>query len=265
MLARFAKALKKPQKIVGIFIPGKAVWPEAQYFAAEPQGLHVVEFRRQQRFENLAQACSRKDQGVAAGIRSVTFEGGEPFLFHPLLVAAVRQAGERGLSCDLVTNCYWATSVPDAELWLAPLQEAGLGSLSLSDDAFHGSDGEWVAWTPEGYYTSSLNGDRYVGWHINRGEGRSALYYPASRFAKQFRSRRIVAAYLDTSGDLEEAIRLANIDQPRRTQKRMVTDLGSLVPPAVVVYEPSSRDVTVHDDPSNSFWGLRRIVKSITH
>lgn len=29
---------------------------------------------------------------------------------------------------------------------------------------FHGSDGEWVAWTPSGHYTASPNGDKMVGW-----------------------------------------------------------------------------------------------------
>ncbi len=28
---------------------------------------------------------------------------------------------------------------------------------------------DWVAWVPGGYYTSSPFGDKYIGWHINRG------------------------------------------------------------------------------------------------
>jgi hypothetical protein len=55
---------------------------------------------------------------------------------------------------------------------------------------FHGADNEWVAWTPEGYYDSSVSGDHYIGWHINHincGKNRSALYYPASQFAEKFR------------------------------------------------------------------------------
>ena len=52
---------------------------------------------------------------------------------------------------------------------------------------FAANDDEWVAWTPEGYYTASLKGDRLIGWHMNQGEGRLARYYPAEHFAKQFR------------------------------------------------------------------------------
>jgi len=80
------------------------------------------------------------DQGVEAGVETLFFEGGEPFLYHPLLVAAVRLGKQRGLSCHLVTNCYWATATRDAELWLAPLQAAGLNSLTVSEDEFHGED-----------------------------------------------------------------------------------------------------------------------------
>jgi len=80
------------------------------------------------------------DQAVEAGIESLFFEGGEPFLFFPLLEASVRLGRERGLSSRLVTNGYWATSLRDAELWLAPLQAAGLASLSISEDVFHGDD-----------------------------------------------------------------------------------------------------------------------------
>ena len=33
----------------------------------------------------------------------------------------------------------------------------------------HKNGTEWVAWVPGGYYTSSAFGDKYIGWHINRG------------------------------------------------------------------------------------------------
>lgn len=26
---------------------------------------------------------------------------------------------------------------------------------------------EWVAWTPDGYYDASANGDKLIGWHVN--------------------------------------------------------------------------------------------------
>jgi hypothetical protein len=76
-------------------------------------------------------------------VEKVYFEGGESFLFYPLLLEGVRLARDMGLKVGLVTNSYWATSVEDAELWLEPLVEAGIEDISLSDDAFHfDSEGE---------------------------------------------------------------------------------------------------------------------------
>ena len=37
----------------------------------------------------------------------------------------------------MVTNGYWGTAAPDAELWLRPLMELGISDLSISDDELH--------------------------------------------------------------------------------------------------------------------------------
>lgn len=65
----------------------------------------------------------------------VFFEGGEPFLFYPLLLEGLRQVPF--LHKGVVTNSYWATTLHDALLWLRPLKDAGLENLTLSDDPFH--------------------------------------------------------------------------------------------------------------------------------
>jgi hypothetical protein len=78
------------------------------------------------------------DQAVELGsVTNVYFEGGEPFLFHPLLVEGIRRARDRGFSSGVVTNCYWATAEPDAELWLKPLADLEISDLSVSSDTFH--------------------------------------------------------------------------------------------------------------------------------
>jgi hypothetical protein len=83
------------------------------------------------------------DDCIRAGtINGVCFEGGEPFLFYPLLIEGVKMARERGFRVGIVTNAYWANSAADARLWLTPLRDLGLADLSLSDDALHkGEDG----------------------------------------------------------------------------------------------------------------------------
>lgn len=72
----------------------------------------------------------------------IYFEGGEPFLYYPILVEGNRVAREKGFETGVVTNAYMATCIEDAQLWLRPLAEDGVTELSVSDDAFHGEDNQ---------------------------------------------------------------------------------------------------------------------------
>lgn len=77
------------------------------------------------------------DQARELGtIEWVFFEGGEPFLFHPVLVRGVQAAAARGFEVGVVTNGYWATTAADARVWLEPLADH-LHSLSVSTDELH--------------------------------------------------------------------------------------------------------------------------------
>jgi len=85
------------------------------------------------------------DQAVRLGtIETIFFEGGEPMLYYPLVLAGIDLARERGFTSGIVTNAYWATSREDARLWLGPLRDRGLKALSLSDDALHYGDAKGV-------------------------------------------------------------------------------------------------------------------------
>jgi MoaA/NifB/PqqE/SkfB family radical SAM enzyme len=66
----------------------------------------------------------------------IFFEGGEPFLYYPILVKGVEEAVRMGFKAGIVTNSYWATDVEDAREWLKPF--AGLiQDLSISSDLYH--------------------------------------------------------------------------------------------------------------------------------
>ena len=67
----------------------------------------------------------------------VYFEGGEPFLYYPLMMEGISMMKDAASEIGVVTNAYWATTVKDARLWLHPLKELDISDLSLSDDAFH--------------------------------------------------------------------------------------------------------------------------------
>ena len=94
----------------------------------------------------LAQLEDVYQQALSLGtIHDIFFEGGEAFLYYPILLKAVARAKTLGFSVGIVSNNYWATSVEDALAWLRPLVEAGLDSIDLSSDLFHGNEME----TPE--------------------------------------------------------------------------------------------------------------------
>ncbi|MFX0028431.1 MAG: radical SAM protein [Candidatus Hermodarchaeota archaeon] len=67
----------------------------------------------------------------------IYFEGGEPFLYYPIMVEGIRLAKKEGFKVGIVTNSYWATSVEDAEIWLKNLSELDIDDLSVSNDTFH--------------------------------------------------------------------------------------------------------------------------------
>jgi len=77
-----------------------------------------------------------EESATVPSIRSIYFEGGEPFLYYPIMTKGVRLAAAAGYDVGVVTNGYWATGVADAEEWLRPL--AGLVSdLTVSSDLYH--------------------------------------------------------------------------------------------------------------------------------
>ncbi len=75
-------------------------------------------------------------QAKEAGVASIYFEGGEPFLFYAVLVKAVHLAADMGFEVGIVSNAYWANSVKDAEEWLRPFV-GRLADLAVSSDFFH--------------------------------------------------------------------------------------------------------------------------------
>jgi len=70
-------------------------------------------------------------------VRWIYFEGGEPFLYYPIMLRGARRAKEMGFNVGVVTDAHWATSLQDAEEWLRPLKSIGVSDLSISDDPFH--------------------------------------------------------------------------------------------------------------------------------
>jgi len=83
--------------------------------------------------------------GEAKKLETVTYislEGGEAFLYYPIMVKAVKEAAALGFHVEVLSNCYWATCPEDALEWLRPMAKTGIVRLSLSSDLYHGED--WI-------------------------------------------------------------------------------------------------------------------------
>jgi len=75
-------------------------------------------------------------------VNYVSIEGGEPFLYYPIIVKTVNEAVSHGFHVEILSNCYWATCPEDAIEWLRPIAEAKNVELSLSSDIYHGETWE---------------------------------------------------------------------------------------------------------------------------
>jgi len=77
----------------------------------------------------------RQAQALAT-VEWIYLEGGEPFLYYPIMVRAAQEAAEQGFHVGIVTNDYWATAVEDAVEWLRPFVGI-VDDLTVSTDLFH--------------------------------------------------------------------------------------------------------------------------------
>ena len=59
---------------------------------------------------------------------------------------------------------------------------------------FRGADGEWVMWTPQGFYTATAAGARLIGWQINRGAEHEAEFVTAAQLRQHLNRPDIVAS-----------------------------------------------------------------------
>jgi hypothetical protein len=107
---------------------------------------------------------------------------------------------------------------------------------------FAGSD--WFTWTPEGYYASSLGGEKLMGWHVNNGPDQMATFYPAERFSASLFRPDIIGQLTET-GDVDRAIALTDLVRGRKTQR---VEIAQVLPPKVRIVSPARRSNEVKED-----------------
>jgi WD40 repeat protein/uncharacterized caspase-like protein len=54
------------------------------------------------------------------------------------------------------------------------------------------TDGEWIIWNEDGYFTASKGGAKYVGYHVNQGIDKAAKFYPFEQFDLKYNRPDII-------------------------------------------------------------------------
>ncbi len=157
------------------------------------------------------------------------------------------------------------------EVWDVSISRNGKILASASDDQtiklwnietgeclatlFVARDDEWVCWTPEGYYAASAGGEKYIGWQINQGMDKAALYYPAAVFRNQLYRPELVT---HTLKKIAEA--LPEAPQTRSLILPPLVDWIEPKKPTIETKEPSIRirvkirsDSTMQDNRITTF------------
>lgn len=96
------------------------------------------------------------------------------------------------------TGTVWtATPSPDMRLLVSggadqtvKLWNRETGELVVS--IFRGTNGEWVAWTPQGYYAGSAGAGEIVGWQVDHGAARASDYVRGQQLRRQLNRPDIV-------------------------------------------------------------------------
>ena len=178
------------------------------------------------------------------------------------------KAGDKSLELVGHTNRILSLAVsPDSKTLLSGSNDQTMKLWDIETGRnlvtiFVGDDEEWVAWTPEGYYTSSLHGDKYIGWHINQGADKAAKFYSAAQFQKDFYRPDVVAEYLSTR-DIQVAVQRANDRRKEAgfsSNALSATDVTALLPPSVAIISPKERESTVDEQILN----VRAVITSAT-
>ena len=99
---------------------------------------------------------------------------------------------------------------------------------------FIADNDEFVAWTPEGYYTCSLKGDRYFGWHVNKGSDQQADFYPAERFIERFYRPDIISAALAGTAPSTDFM-----ETPGQKKDEPPVEIEKILPPKPFFLQPA--------------------------
>lgn len=127
---------------------------------------------------------------------------------------------------------YFATGATDQtiRIWRRDVEEPLLSIFVAGRD--------WIAWTPQGYYACSAQGERLITWQLNSAAGsavgaaaKAPQTHPAERFRPSLYQPALLK-YLIPAGDLPRAMAMA-----QKFDKALVatTNIADVIPPEVTL------------------------------
>ncbi len=101
-------------------------------------------------------------------------------------------------------------------VWDLKKLREGERKIFPSFSLFVSNENEWVVWMPEGFFTSSPGGRKFIGYHINRGPENAAEYITADQlydwyYRPDLVAKRIMGGYEKEIQD--ELARIGNIEK----------------------------------------------------
>jgi WD40 repeat protein len=113
---------------------------------------------------------------------------------------------------------------------------------------FYANGPDWVAWTGQGYYACSTNGERLIGWKVDHGIDATPDYFPAEQFRAQLHRPDVIKLVLE-AGHGAAAVKAANAAiakaEPTRPAPRAVSNPAELLPPGVTLAVDQSKNPLV--------------------
>ncbi|MGO9683962.1 MAG: caspase family protein [Beijerinckiaceae bacterium] len=93
---------------------------------------------------------------------------------------------------------------------------------------------EWVLWTPQGYYASSVAGDQNIGSQLNKGWEQAGEFVTAAQLKKHFYRPDVIKRTFDLA-DADAAVREAGLSGFK------LTDLTNHTPPKFRIADPGDK------------------------
>jgi WD40 repeat protein len=103
---------------------------------------------------------------------------------------------------------------------------------------------EWVAWTPQGFYACSSQGEQLIAWQVNGGALKLPQVHPAARFRPSMYQPALLK-YLIPAGDMPRALAMAQKFDQALVQTTSVADV---LPPEVTLDGFGETEVKVDQD-----------------